>query len=307
VPAPPVILTVEADPGAPAVRLDAFLAAQLPALSRRLLRRVLAAGEVRVNGVVAAKGRHVRAGDRVTLPALPARLLPEPDVVLPIVHEDPTVVIADKPGGMRSHALDPRERGTAAAALVARYPELAGVGEPLAPGLVHRLDTGTSGLLVAARTPDAHRALRAAFHAHAVEKRYLAVVQGTITAWRTRRIDAPLAHDPSQRGRMVAARAGARAWPAASEVVVLAPGAGRTLVEVTIRTGVTHQVRAHLALLGHPVVNDVRYGGSGVPDLPPARHALHASVLVLPHPGGGPPVRVSSDLPADLRRLAPGS
>ena len=147
--------------GSAPVRLDAFLHDAMPAVSRRLVRRLIAEGEVRVNGRAAAKGVRLRGGDRVTVPALPAGVAPEPGLALPIVAEDEHLMVVDKPGGMPSHALDPRRGGTAAAFIVARHPETAGVGDPLAPGLVHRLDTGTSGLLVAARTAEAFAVLRA--------------------------------------------------------------------------------------------------------------------------------------------------
>src|SRR5207247_1629380 len=180
--------------GAGAARLDAFLHGALPALSRRFVRRLIAEGAVCVNGRPAAKGVRVAPGDRVTLPDLPATITPEPGLALAVLHEDDALVALDKPGGMPGHALDPRQRGPAAAFLLARYPEMADVGDPLAPGLVHRLDSGTSGLLVAARTRAAHCALRAALRARAVEKRYLAWVPGDASALDGARVALPLAH-----------------------------------------------------------------------------------------------------------------
>jgi 23S rRNA pseudouridine1911/1915/1917 synthase len=295
-------LTVGGD-GEPG-RLDAFLAAAVPGVGRRLARRLAASGDVRVNGRRARKGTRLRAGDVVTLPDLPAAIAPEPELALPVVHEDAAVVAVEKPGGMPSHALDPRERGTAAAFLVARWPEMAAVGTPLAPGLVHRLDTGTSGLLLAARDVETWHRLRAAFRAREVAKRYLAVVAG-VPSWDERRISQPLAHDARDRGRMVAAPPGTRAWPAESTLRVLARGTAAALVAVEIRTGVTHQVRAHLALAGHPVLNDVRYGGPETPGLALRRHALHAARLVLAHPAGGRPLALESPLPPELAALAP--
>src|SRR5262249_23822269 len=165
-------------------------------------------------------------------------------------------------GGMPSHALDPGQRGTAAAFVLGRWPETAGVGDALAPGLVHRLDTGTSGLLLAARTPTAHGAIRAALAARAVEKRYLAVVARGAAGAPAGAIAVPLAHDPQDRGRMIPGRPGLRAWRAETQLRVVAESSDRLLVEATIRTGVTHQVRAHLALVGHPVLGDLRYGGA---------------------------------------------
>jgi 23S rRNA pseudouridine1911/1915/1917 synthase len=297
-------VTVGEEAGAEALRLDAFVAAACPGLSHRWLRRVIAAGSVRVNGRVASKGARLRAGDLVTLPDLPVALAPEPDLAVAVVYEDASLVALDKPGGMPSHALDPRERGTAAAFLLARHPETAGLGDPLAPGLVHRLDIGTSGLLVAARTPGAFAALREAFRAHEVEKRYLALVAGDVS-WRRQSVEVALAHDVRDRRRMAPARAGARAWPAVTRFELVARGPERSLVAAVIRTGVTHQVRAHLALLGHPVLNDAIYGGPAVPGLASGRHALHAVAVSLPHPDDARPLGLACPLPADLARLVP--
>jgi 23S rRNA pseudouridine1911/1915/1917 synthase len=218
-----------------------------------------------------------------------------------VVHVDERIVVLDKPGGMPGHALDPRQRGTVAAFLAARFPETATVGDPLSSGLAHRLDTGTSGLVIAARTRDAFARLRAAFRAGEVMKRYLAIVQGAPPPRTT--VDTALAHDPSDRRRMVPATRGQRAWPARTEVVVLRTGGGRALVEATIRTGVTHQVRVHLALLGCPVLGDVLYGAPAS-ELAPARHALHASALA-PTGRAGDLSGWESALPADLAMIAP--
>lgn len=287
--------------GAAGERLDAFVHRAVPGLSRRLVRRLIAGGDVRVNARRARKGTRLGAGDRVTLPELPSRLAPEPELALAVIHEDAHLVVVDKPGGMPAHALDPRERGTAAAFLLARHPELADVGAPLAPGLVHRLDSGTSGLLVAARTVAAYAGLRAAFRARAVEKRYLAVVAAGPEV-RGAHVTASLAHDPRDRRRMIPAPPGARAWDAATEVEVVATREDRALVAATIRSGVTHQVRVHLALLGHPVLGDTLYGGAPA-GLPAGRHALHAAGLRLPHPADGRPLALESPLPADLEAL----
>jgi len=279
------------------VRLDAFVHEALPGLSRRLARLVIAEGAVRVNGQRAPKGTVLRPGDQVTLPDEP-HLVPEPDLAIPVVFEDAALVAVDKPAGMPGHVLDPRVRGSVAGFLLARYPETACLDEPLAAGLVHRLDTGTSGLLLAARTPRAHAALRAAFRSHLVEKTYLAVVEGEPPG--VHRISAPLAHDPRDRRRMVPAAAGARAWPAETRVEVVRAASRRSLVRAVTRTGVTHQVRAHLALLGYPLVGDPLYGR---PLAGFARHALHAAGIDLPHPDNGRPVSLVSRLPPELETL----
>ena len=280
-------------------RLDAFVLAACPTLSRRLVRRLIDDGVVRVEGCPASRGARLARGARVTLP--PVALDPEPDLAVPVCYVDEQVVVVDKPGGMPGHALDPRQRGTVAAFLAGRFPETAGLGDPLSSGLAHRLDTGTSGLQIAARTPQAFACLREAFRAGEVTKRYLAVVAGTPPAHAM--IDTPLAHDPRDRRRMIGATAGQRAWPARTEVVRRTTGDGHALVEATLCSGVTHQVRAHLADLGHPVLGDVLYGGPDV-GLAATRHALHASVLTLGSRFADVP-RTESALPAELRALLP--
>src|SRR5262249_17011067 len=183
--------------------------------------------------------------------------------------------------------------------LAGRFPETARLGDPLSSGLVHRLDTGTSGLLVAARTPAVHARLRAAFRAGDVTKRYLAVVAGSPPEHAV--VDTPLAHDPRDRRRMVAASAGLRAWPAQTEIARLNAGSGRALVRATLHSGVTHQVRVHLALLGCPVLGDALYGGPDV-GLPATRHALHASALA-PSPRAPDLPASECDLPHALAAL----
>jgi len=275
-------------------RLEAYVRAAVPTLSRRLVRRLIVEGVVRVNGRRGAKGTALSIGDVVDLP--PSLALAPEAGALRILYEDDRLVAVDKPGGVPGHALDPRERGTIVARLLARHPELAAIGDPLAPGLVHRLDTGTSGVLLAARTPAAFAELRAAFRAHDVVKRYVALVAGVPA--RGRVVDTPLAHDAADRRRMRAARPGERAWPARSVLVEVEPHGAAALVVVEIRTGVTHQVRAHLALAGHPVLNDALYGGPAA-SLPAGRHALHARTVVVQ--GGA--LTIEAPLPEDLAAL----
>lgn len=284
-------------------RLDAFvLAVGLP-LSRRMVHQLITDGVVRLNGQRTAKGARVAAGDRVTVPWLTA-LTPEPELPVRIAHVDAQVIALDKPGGMPGHALDPRRLGTAAAFLVARWPETARIGEPFSGGLVHRLDTGTSGLLLAARTTAAFEALRGAFRARRVTKRYLAITSGILDA----PIDVAhaLAHDTADRRRMRIARDGEVSWPAHTHVEPLARAGDRTLVAATIRTGVTHQVRVHLASIGLPVVGDLLYGGVEG-DLATGRHALHASALAIAAGVLDEPLALESPLPDDLRALMPGA
>ncbi len=282
------------------VRLDAAVQAATPRLSRRLVHRLIAEGAVRVNGRPAPKGLRLQRGDAVSLPAFDAP--PTTDLAIPVVHVDDRLVVVDKPGGLPGHALDPREHDCVAAFLAARFPETAAVGDPWSSGLVHRLDTGTSGLLVGARTAAVHDALRAAFRRHEIAKGYLAIVAGHPPA--RLRLDTPLAHDPHDRRRMVPAPPDARAWPACTEAVVLARNGTHALLDVTIHTGVTHQVRVHLAAAGFPVLGDTLYGAPAS-GLAPGRHALHAYRLTIAAGLYEPPLALRCALPDDLRALAP--
>jgi len=276
-------------------RLDAAVRRLAPGLSRRLVRTLIADGVVRVNGRPARKGMRVAAGDVVEVPAVEG-IAPDPDVEVRVLYEDADLVAIDKPGGVRGHALDPRERGTIAGALVARDPAQGRVGDPLSGGLVHRLDIGTSGVLLAARTSASWTALRGAFQRHEVAKRYVAIVSGAPAAGAV--VDVPLAHDTQDRRRMRPARPGDRAWPAATRVRDVVVHGARAMVTVEIRSGVTHQVRAHLAWLGHPIVGDALYGGEAGA-LSTGRHALHAAALEIAARG----LHVTAPLPDDMRAL----
>ncbi|HEX9573287.1 MAG TPA: RluA family pseudouridine synthase [Myxococcales bacterium] len=287
--------------GAPRDRLDRALA-RLFGVSRGRAMEWIAEDRVRVDGRRAAKGAQVGPGARVSVrrppPDAPA---PQPELPLRIVHADGQVVVADKPAGMPSHPLKPGETGTAANALVGRFPELASVGPaPREGGLVHRLDTDTSGLLLAARTDAAHALLRAQFAARTVEKGYLALVAGELHAGGE--IDVPLAHDPHDARKVRAASdpewaEAHEARPASTRFTPALRRAGFTLVDVEIATGVLHQIRAHLAFIGHPLAGDALYGGPELPGL--SRHFLHAARLAFAHPDGSRP-RFDSPLPEDL-------
>jgi 23S rRNA pseudouridine1911/1915/1917 synthase len=287
--------------GMPPDRLDRALA-RLFGVSRGRAMEWIADDRVRVDGRRARKGAQVGPGARVSVRKPPPDSpVPQPELPLRIVHADAHLVVADKPAGMPSHPLKPGETGTAANALVGRFPELASVGPaPREGGLVHRLDTDTSGLLLAARTDAAHALLRAQFAARSVEKGYLALVAGELHAGGE--IDVPLAHDPHDSRKVRPASApewaeahGAR--PASTRFTPLLRRGGFTLLEVEIGTGVLHQIRAHLAFIGHPLAGDALYGGPQLPGL--SRHFLHAARLSFAHPDGGRP-RFDSPLPADL-------
>jgi 23S rRNA pseudouridine1911/1915/1917 synthase len=283
----------------PPRRFERVLRELAGGISRPLARRLIAEGAATVNGRVVAKGTVVRAGDEIDVPVIPP-LAAEPELPVAVVAENDAVAVLDKPAPMPTLPLDPRERGTLASFVVATFPECRNIGGPLTAGIAHRLDTASSGVVLAARTPAIWHALRALFAARRIEKHYVAIVAGRP---RTGVIDLPLAHAPGMPGRMIGARPGLRAWPAETRVERVQTAGTRALVWVSIRTGVTHQVRAHLALTGSPVVGDLLYDGPADAALPD-RHALHAERIVVPARRGLVGGEWSSPLPARLAALA---
>lgn len=271
-------------------RLDRVLCNRLT-LSRAQVKRLFEAGEVRRNGRRAGKGDLCARGDRVELGAelRDARALPDDSIALDVRYEDEALVIIDKPAGIPSHPLRPGELGCAANALLAHYPEMAGTGyDDRQPGLVNRLDNDTSGLLLVARSPEAFAALRAALESGAIDKRYLALVSEPV---RPQTIDLSLAPSPRHRARVEVNPLGRPAHTIVEscrdhgELYVLQVRAGRAY---------RHQVRAHLAAIGAPIVGDALYGGAfGV------RHYLHASQLAFAHPFSGATIDIRSAPPDD--------
>jgi 23S rRNA pseudouridine1911/1915/1917 synthase len=288
-------------------RLDRAVA-RLFGVTRGRAMEWIAEDRVRVDGRRASKGAQVGPGARLEVRRPPSDApVPQPELPIRIVHADAHLIVADKPAGMASHPLKPGETGTAANALVGRFPELAAVGpSPREGGLVHRLDTDTSGLLLAARNEAAHAMLRAQFSARTVEKGYLALVAGELHAGGE--IDVPLAHDPrdARKVRPASDTAWAEAHgarPATTRFEPVARRPGFTLVGVKIATGVLHQIRAHLAFIGHPLAGDALYGGPDLPGL--SRHFLHAARLGFAHPDGARR-RFESGLPPDLASVLEG-
>ncbi len=289
-------------------RLDRALAT-LAERSRAEVRAVLEAGGVRLDGVTVSRGATpVAAGQRLEAD-LPERddgtVAPDPGVALTVVLEDLDFVVVDKAPELVVHPGAGQREGTLVAGLLARYPEiaaLAALGEPVRPGVVHRLDKGTSGLLVVARSALGLASLREQMAARAVSRTYVAFVQGHVGEDRGV-VDAPIGRSARQPTAM-AVRADGR--PARTRYRVRArydrPYPVSEL-EVELETGRTHQIRVHLASIGHPVVNDARYGHRRDERLAEGRVALHASALVFTHPRTGEPVRVTRDLPADLAAL----
>jgi 23S rRNA pseudouridine1911/1915/1917 synthase len=259
-------------------RIDKILAKHFPDAGRRALAVLFDEGAVRVRGKRAKKGDRVAIGDEIELAHAPPtgdalRPLPDPGVALVVVVERPELVVVAKPAGVPSQPLRAGELGTIANALAARWPECAAIGDDVRDGgLVHRLDVGTSGLLVAARTPEAYRALRDAFHTGQVGKAYLALCNGRPVS---RECDAPLA----QRGDHVRVDY-TDGLAAHTELVVERATATHSLVRCRATTGRMHQVRAHLAHVGAPIAGDALYGGAPVPGH--TGFFLHASSLRLP-------------------------
>ena len=289
-------------PGGESLRLDVFVTRALPVCSRRMVRDVIAAGAVRVNGRRSRKGQVVEPGDTVAVPEMlgaASTLQANADLRLSVLYEDAEVIAVDKPAGMPSHALRADETDTAANFLLARCPEMAAVGtHPLEAGLVHRLDTDTSGVLLAARTAAAHVALRRQFAARRVTKEYVAVVQGDVAA--PGEVGSPIAHERHNRRKMRVCPPTTRrtdARPAYTEYRPLERLGTQTVLAVCITTGVMHQIRVHLASIGHPVVGDELYGGA-VPGV--RRHLLHASRIAFDHPVSGVRVDIASPLPPEF-------
>jgi 23S rRNA pseudouridine1911/1915/1917 synthase len=293
-------------------RLDLFLIDALPELSRARTRTLLENGQVRVNGRRARKGDPVAEGAEVVvegeLPPQDFDAIPSPEMSLLVRYEDAQVAVVEKPAGVATHPLRPDERNTLANAVAARFPETRGVGfHRREPGLLHRLDTDTSGLVIVARDAETFEALRAATKASEVTKRYLALAEGEVGADGV--VDLPLVPHRKDPKRVevvtehVRLRAGTKTHAATTSYRVARRFEGFTLLEVEISAGYRHQVRAHLASIGHALVGDALYRGPAVPEafgVTLERHFLHASEVLLKHPKTLAELRVVSPLPEDL-------
>jgi 23S rRNA pseudouridine1911/1915/1917 synthase len=274
--------------------------ALLTGWTRREVQDLVAAGAVLVDGIAVAKSRRLEAGELIEVTGAPvAAGLPEADPSIDVVvrHEDDDLVVVAKPAGLVVHPGPGHAAGTLVNGLLARYPEVADVGDPARPGIVHRLDRDTSGLMVVARTSSAYEGLVELLAEHEVERRYVALVWGHFDS-RRGVIDAPIGRSVRHPTRM-AVREGGRAARTHYEVRVEYHDPDVSLVDCRLETGRTHQIRVHLQAVGHPVVGDSVYGGSRSA-LPLDRPFLHAGGLAFVHPITGVPVEVAEALPPEL-------
>jgi 23S rRNA pseudouridine1911/1915/1917 synthase len=330
-------IAVTVGPDEAGSRLDRLLAARIGGLSRARLKALILAGRVRdAGGTLGDPATRVKPGQYIVV-QVPAPEPAEPageDIALAVVHEDAHLIVVDKPAGLVVHPAAGHREGTLVNALIAHCgASLSGVGGVRRPGIVHRLDKDTSGLMVIAKTDAAHAGLAAQFASHGadgrLERAYLAVVWGEPRPARGT-IDAPLGRSRSNRTRIsVSTSAGARRAVTRYEVVERFPGASRrrpatragdgeavaSLVRARLETGRTHQIRVHFAHIGHPLLGDRTYGAgfaASAHRLAPSaqamlaaigRQALHAAVLGFEHPSTGRQLRFESPLPAEIKRL----
>jgi 23S rRNA pseudouridine1911/1915/1917 synthase len=286
-------------------RLDRVVA-MLWDLPRREVSALVSSGRVRVGGEAASsRSRRVLEGEVVEVDEPPARpetgVEPDSDVPVPVVALDEHVVVVDKPPGLVVHPGPGHDRGTLVHGVVARWPEVAAVGDPARPGIVHRLDAGTSGLLAVARTPLAYASLVGQLRDRTVERRYFALVWGHVDP-PAGMVDAPVGRSGRARTQMAVSATGKEARTRYQVLERFEVPAALSLLECTLETGRTHQVRVHLAAIGHPVAGDVRYGGRR-PALPVGRPFLHAHFLAFDHPATGERRDHTSPLPADLEEV----
>ncbi len=276
--------------------MDAFAASRLPALSRARLQQLIASGDLTLDGARTKAAARLRRGQRVDVRVPPPELstLRPEALALDVVYEDTDLLVINKPPGLVVHPGAGQPGGTLANALIARIPALAGLGEGLRPGIVHRLDKDTSGLLVVARSPRALTSLRAQVASRSAARTYLALVRGR-PPHQDGTIDAPIGRHRRQRTKMAVVPSGR---PAVTHYHVIEAFARHALVEAALVTGRTHQIRVHFAHLGHPVVGDRVYGVGG--ELGIARQALHAWRLRIRHPATGAGLTFEAPPPADF-------
>jgi 23S rRNA pseudouridine1911/1915/1917 synthase len=282
-------------------RLDKALAARFAELSRAQMQNLISDGQVTVNGRAVKASYRIVGGETIHL------LIPVPDddqeakpeaIPLVILYEDEHVAVIDKPAGMVVHPAFGHTSGTLVNAVLARWPEIAAFSTPDRAGIVHRLDKETSGVILIAKTAEALESLQSQFKARTVKKRYVALVEG-LPQTPEGLIEAPIGRDPNQRKRMAVARAGRAA---STEYRVVETYAYHTLLDVSPKTGRTHQIRVHLAFIGCPVVGDTVYGPCKQ-RIKMKRQFLHAASITFTLPGGEQSVTVESPLPPSLQNI----
>lgn len=279
----------------PGVRLDKYVGEKCPELSRTHAQKLIAEGKIRVNHRVAKASAKLNINDRVDIivPPTPTASLSPEAIPLNIIYQDDDLLVIDKPPGLTVYPAPGHPSHTLVNAIIARFPELP--GDRLRPGIVHRLDKDTSGLMVVAKNSLTQQDLASQFKAHLVSKTYLVLVKGHLTPERGA-IDAAIGRDPHNRKRMAVVTGGREAR---TEYQVINYIGKHTLLEVKPKTGRTHQIRVHLAAIGFPVAGDKIYGVKS-PFL--SRQFLHASRLGFTHPTTHEYVEFTSDLPADLAK-----
>ena len=301
------ITVADADAG---LRLDRIVAKHCPQLSRTRVQELIAGGLVRLNGKMAKDSHKVHAGDTIEIVPQPRPALRAEAEAIPldILYEDEDVIAINKPAGMTVHAGAGNSHGTLVNALLGRGQSLSQPGDPLRPGIVHRLDKETSGILLVAKNDYAHARLAEAFRERSIRKIYVALVQGVLKEERGR-IELAIARDPNRRTRMTVKRTALlhNAREARTDWKVLVRIDSTSLLEVRLHTGRTHQIRVHFSALRHPVVGDTLYGAAGqlhigrttLPSL--GRNFLHAAKIAFAQPRTGQLIHLTAPLPPELR------
>lgn len=284
-------------------RLDSALAA-VAGITRSQARRWIDADRVRVNGCSCRASQSVRMGDALeaTPPELAKSALEPEAIALEILYEDEDLIVIDKPAGMVVHPAPGHSSGTLVHALLHHCDNLAGIGGVERPGIVHRLDRGTSGVLVAAKCDEAHRHLAEQFHDHTIDRVYRAVIRGTPGADEGR-VDRAIGRHPKDRKRMSVRGSAPREAQTVWRVTRRFPASQRAALDIFPETGRTHQIRVHLASIGLPIVGDTVYGRSRSRGVELDRPALHAAALGFAHPRSGKSMRFEAPLPADMAKL----
>jgi 23S rRNA pseudouridine1911/1915/1917 synthase len=292
------------------LRLDRIVAKHCPQLSRTRVQELIASGLIRLNGKTAKDSHKVHAGDTIEVVPQPRPALRAEAETIPldVLYEDEDVIAINKPAGMTVHAGAGNSHGTLVNALLGRGQSLSQSGDTLRPGIVHRLDKETSGVLLVAKNDFAHARLAEAFRERSIQKIYVALVQGALKEERGR-IELAIARDPNRRTRMTAKRAALlhNAREARTDWQVLTRIDSTTLLEVQLHTGRTHQIRVHFSALRHPIVGDTLYGAAGqlhvgrttLPSL--GRNFLHAAKIAFAQPRTGQPIHLTAPLPPELR------